>query len=185
MGREVRMVPPNWEHPEYMAHGLRGGPEMRLQPMFDSSYEAASREWIEEFIKWHVAKEYPDYASEEDKKLPYWDWGGPPPNEKYYRPWKDEDATWFQVWETVSEGTPVTPPFETQLELIEYLVANGDYWDQSRGSGPWSRENAESFVGTGWAPSFVVTSKCVFDGAKHAAEIETAIGVKKEASGNE
>lgn len=62
---------------------------------------------------------------------------------------------WWQVWETVSEGSPVTPAFATREELIDYLVANGDAWDQKRGDGGWSRENAESFVGDGWAPSLI------------------------------
>jgi hypothetical protein len=66
--------------------------------------------------------------------------------------------TWFQVYETVSEGTPVTPPFATKEELVDYLVANGDFWDQHRGDGGWSRENAEAFVGAGFAMSLVVNT---------------------------
>jgi hypothetical protein len=77
-----------------------------------------------------------------------------------------QEMTWYQVYETVSEGTPVTPPFETQSELVEYLVANGDFWDQrcrKEGSSimecaPWSRKQAEAFVyGPGWAPSLIST----------------------------
>ena len=83
--------------------------------------------------------------------------------------------TWWQVYETVSEGTPVTPPFETQEELVEYLVANGDFWDQSRrakgGSsmpcGPWPREQAKKFVlGRGWAPSLIVDAKGIRTGVQ-------------------
>lgn len=81
---------------------------------------------------------------------------GRPPDPDYYRPWKDEDATWFQVWETVSEGTPVTPPFATKEELVDYLATKGDFWDQRRGDGPWVRTNAEAFVGSGWAPTLMV-----------------------------
>lgn len=68
-------------------------------------------------------------------------------------------GTGWQVWETVSEGSPVTPVFETADELIEYLVKNGDEWDQRRAargdtrSLP-SREAVEKFVkGCGWVPS--------------------------------
>jgi hypothetical protein len=32
----------------------------------------------------------------------------PPPDHP-----KGKEATWFQAWETVTEGTPVTPPFAT------------------------------------------------------------------------
>lgn len=68
------------------------------------------------------------------------------------------DGLWWQVWETVSEGSPVTPAFATDVELVDYLVTNGDAWDQSRGDGGWKRENAEKFVGVGWAPSAMVVS---------------------------
>lgn len=180
MGREVRMVPPNWEHPKYVGHGIQG-PEMRLRPMHDRRYEDAAKEWIEGFIKWHVEKEYPDYADLEDKVMPYWDWSGPPPEKQYYRPWKDEEATWFQVWETVSEGTPVTPPFATKEELVDYLVAHGDTWDQKRGDAPWTRENAEAFVGAGWAPSFVIAGGKVMKGGEQAAEIDAELKTRRKA----
>lgn len=63
---------------------------------------------------------------------------------------------WWQVWETVSEGSPVTPAFATDIELIAYLVVRGDAWDQKRGDGGWTRNNAESFVKSGWSMSGVM-----------------------------
>jgi hypothetical protein len=63
---------------------------------------------------------------------------------------------WWQVWETVSEGSPVTPAFATAEELIGYLVAKGDAWDQKRGSGGWERKNAESFVKAGFSFSLTI-----------------------------
>ena len=90
--------------------------------------------------------------------------------------------TWWQVYETVSEGTPVTPPFETREELVEYLVANGDFWDQKRRTEgrssmpcePWPRKQAESFVfGSGWSPSLVVANGRVMSGVE-AIHGETA-----------
>mgnify|MGYP001013563247 CR=1 FL=1 len=152
MGREVRRVPPNWQHPRQC-----GWDDGRLQPMFDQTFATAAAEWKAEFAKWE-AGERPDYCSEESAALQYWEWSGAPPKREYYRPWEDDEATWFQVWETVSEGTPVTPPFATTQELADYLVENGDFWDQKRGDGGWLRDNAEKFVTAGWAPSFVVTA---------------------------
>ena len=95
---------------------------------------------------------------------PYWQVAAHP---LYHFEWADgiRKATWWQVYETVSEGTPVSPPFATPDELIDYLVAHGDFWDQQRrergdtimNNDPWSREQAEAFVrGPGWAPSMVV-----------------------------
>lgn len=180
MGRELRMVPPNWNHPQVM----RGNYEMRYQPMYNSTFEEAAAEWKEEFLKWN-AGERPDYytVDEENPNPEYWEYNGGPPDRAYYKPWKDGDATWFQVWETVSEGTPVTPPFATKEELIDYLVANGDFWDQSRrkdrASGrdvcmncdPWSRKQAEAFVnGPGWAPSLVMDSSGMRSGVEALAD---------------
>lgn len=69
---------------------------------------------------------------------------------KYYRPaWTEEIATWYQVYETVSSGTPITPPFETKEQLAYHLYTKGTSWDDR----PWSREAAMSFVEEGWLPS--------------------------------
>jgi hypothetical protein len=166
MGRELRMVPANWDHPKTEQ---RNG-QIGFQPMYDQSFQCAAAEWKENLAKWE-AGERPSYyiVDEENPEPEYWEYAGDPPDRAYFRPWKDEEAVWFQVWETVSEGTPVTPPFETKEELIDYLVANGDFWDQSRredrargrhvgmNCDPWSRKQAEAFVnGPGWAPSMVV-----------------------------
>lgn len=127
-----------------------------------AEYQAWLAGGHDEVIARHGEAEYP-------KNEPYrsfCEYHGAPPDPEYYRPdWKPEDCTWWQVWETVSEGTPVTPPFATKDELVDYLVANGDFWDQSRrregcttmNCEPWSRKAAESFVhGSGWAPSMVI-----------------------------
>jgi hypothetical protein len=152
MGREIRKVPANWDHPKQANHY-----DGRLQPMFKETFAEAAAEWKAAFAAWERG-EHPDYCSGESRDLEYWEYNGEPPERAYYRPWQDHEATWFQVWETVSEGTPVTPPFATAAELIDYLATNGDFWDQRRGAGPWNREAAEKFVGMGWAPSMMVMS---------------------------
>lgn len=68
----------------------------------------------------------------------------------------------WQVWETVSEGSPITPVFPTREALIDYLVEGGDRWDRKRGSGGWSRENAEQFVSDAWAPSLITAGGKVY-----------------------
>lgn len=184
MGRELRMVPPNWSHPEVERHNGQIG----FQPMFDSRFEDAAKEWKEDLAKWEAGERPSYYTVDPENPNPeFWEYNGEPPERRFYRPWKDDEATWFQVWETVSEGTPVTPPFETKEELIEYLVANGDFWDQSRrkerASGrnmfgincdPWSRKSAEAFVnGPGWAPSMVADASGVRSGVEAMAEEST------------
>ena len=48
----------------------------------------------------------------------------------------------WQVWETVSEGSPISPVFGTKEELIAYLVETG-----------YSQIAAEKFCDAGWVPS--------------------------------
>jgi hypothetical protein len=72
--------------------------------------------------------------------------------------WKDEEppvGEGWQIWETVSEGSPITPVFPTREGLIAYLIEGGDGWDRKRGAGGWTPENAESFVAAQWAPSMI------------------------------
>lgn len=165
MGREIRRVPANWEHPRYTEENAPSNPFRIIvgeyMPMFDRSYSEAIVEWIKNHHLWEEGK-HPDQISGSGKEHRYYaSWGGSPPDVDYYRPdWKPDDATWYQVYQTVSEGTPVSPPFATQDELIEYLVANGDFWDEKRGHGGWKREVADKFVkDVGWAPSMVSSPK--------------------------
>jgi len=149
MGREIRRVPPNWEHPKK--------DDGQYQCLLDEEYETAANIWLADCIAWadgtHIeCKEYKEECPF------YWDYAGSAPKEEYYRPVFTEEPTWVQVYETVSEGTPVTPPFETKEELVEYLVENGDYWDQRRGDGGWNRESAEGFVKTEWAMSGMINT---------------------------
>jgi hypothetical protein len=52
-------------------------------------------------------------------------WEGGPPRPDSYRPAFESAPTAFQVYETVSEGTPISPVFETRDELIDWLVNDG------------------------------------------------------------
>jgi hypothetical protein len=82
-----------------------------------------------------------------------------------------DDLGWC-LYETVSEGTPVTPVFETAEELIEHLVLAGEDWGQE----PYRREAAERLVGTGSSfGSFVsLGDGRVLDGARDFDTIEEA-----------
>ncbi len=177
MGREIRRVPPNWQHPktERPNHRL-GRMEECYQALYDRPYSQAIGEWIEQHQLWEAGK-HPDQLDGSGKTHRYYaQWGGNAPSVEYCRPeWKPEEMTWWQVYETVSEGTPVTPPCETREELVEYLVANGDFWDQKRrlegnsmmACEPWPRKQAESFIfGSGYAPSLVVTNGVVMGGVE-------------------
>jgi hypothetical protein len=123
--------------------------------MFDQNFADAAAEWKAGYAEWERG-ERSDYCDAESRDLEFWEWHGGPPDRTYYRPWADSEATWYQLWETVSEGTPISPPFETKEELADYLAENGDFWDQKRGEGGWGTERARAFVDSGWAPSMAV-----------------------------
>ena len=156
MGREIRRVPPNWEHPltsaaDVREHGLPAWRAGEYWPMFDETFDEAADEWEGGLQAW-IARVHPDQIKDPDwtKTRRYWESAGGPPDRTYYRPAFIAEPTWYQVYETVSEGTPVSPPFETPEELVDYLAANGDFWAQKRGTPPPSREAAEAFVRDGF-----------------------------------
>ncbi len=97
------------------------------------------------------------WASEEQKKT-YESW----------RPIDPPTGDGWQLWETVSEGSPVSPVFSTADELIEWMVENGD-----GGSGSSvSREAAEAFVrGPGWVPSAVGIGTSLKSGVEACADL--------------
>ncbi len=137
MGREVRKVPPDWQHPK----DKKGN----YIPCYDQDYTSACKKWYEGVM---------DFVPNEDYKW-YHEYAGDPPDEERYRSrkWIKTEATHFQLYENVSEGTPVTPIFSTKEELINYLVKNGTYWDMGRG---WNRESAERTVKDEYCPSMIM-----------------------------
>jgi len=160
MGREIRRVPLDWKHPQQdpcpHAPACRAG---CYQPLRDQDYDTAARVWLQGLQDWEADKDG-ERSRERSRVMGvryFWDWDGMPPDKTYYRPaWTPEQATAYQMYETESEGTPVTPVFATKAELVDYLVTHGDFWDQERGDGGWSRANAERFVERGHALSMTV-----------------------------
>ena len=72
-------------------------------------------------------------------------------NEDYYRPeWKPEEMTHYQLYETVSEGTPISPVFSSLDQLEDWMVTNGDPVH-----GAISRRAAREFCKSGYAPSMM------------------------------
>lgn len=83
-----------------------------------------------------------------------------------------EDELGWCLYETVSEGTPVTPVFATVEELVEHLATVGEDWDQK----PYRREAAERLVASGSSfGSFVTVDGRVLDGAKDLDVLEEVL----------
>jgi len=162
MGREIRRVPKDWQHPmQDCPHSpWNGGCSIsKLNsgkcycPIYDEDFDTALEEWVSGYELWKNGK-HEDQENGYDGS--YWDHYGKPPRPDLYREkWKEEPLC-YQMYETVSEGTPVSPVFETKAELVEYLVRHGDYWDQGRGDGGWDRKSAEGFVDREWVMSGMI-----------------------------
>lgn len=116
MGREIRRVPRGWQHPRK--------PDGRYQPLFDETYAEAAEEWCRNFEAWRAGT-HERWADRHEDYPYYWDWDSKPPNEDYYRPAFAGEPTCYQIYETVSEGTPVSPVFETLDELEVWLINQG------------------------------------------------------------
>ena len=121
MGREVRRVPADWQHPR--------DKDGCYLPLYDEDYDTAARKWLDECMLWDRG-EHPDQSAEWAKDLAqkyqfYWDWGSSPPDKDYYRPaWPEQSRTHLQMYENTSEGTPISPVMETAEELAHWLADN-------------------------------------------------------------
>ena len=165
MGREIRRVPEGWEHPRYTHENVPVGLSSRIggyMPLLDEPFTEAMREWVDAWEAWERG-ERPDYCSDKNRDMDFWEWDGGPPDPGYHRPqWSDDEATHFQYYETVSEGTPLSPPMPSLEALADWLCSNLDEW----GKGPMSREAAEAFCKSGWAPSMVMKGGHIAMGAE-------------------
>lgn len=95
------------------------------------------------------------------------------PKPSHYMPVFDvpEDDLGWCLYETVSEGTPVTPVFATAAELIDHLATVGQDWDQV----PLRRASAEAIVNRGGTlGSMVVVGGTVLNSTTDADILETS-----------
>lgn len=80
-----------------------------------------------------------------------------------YEAWESEDppeGDGYQIWETVSEGSPISPVFATPEELAKHMTTTR--WGADKGT---SYESWLKFItGPGWAPSLIVDNGVVMDG---------------------
>lgn len=126
MGREVRRVLPNWEHPKN-EHG-------HYIPLFDGmGYYAAVRRWIEETEEYLAGPSdldpkaarnfHEDCLRDRDgRNRDIVDWHNDIPSVTAYTTVvSPEEATWWQYYESTTEGTPISPAFETPEELVDWL----------------------------------------------------------------
>ena len=103
MGRELRRVPKDWEHPQDSTG--------RYTPLMQN-YGVALEQFVVD-IEEKGLGEALDY------------WGGGPQTDKYMPDWTWDEAPYFMMYEDTSEGTPISPAFETIEELAHWLADTG------------------------------------------------------------
>lgn len=152
MGREIRRVPKDWNHPKN-----RDG---HFVPLYDDDYETACQEWWNKALAWQSAENTDDAK---DENPWYWDWDGMPPDKELYRPTFEAAADSYQIYETVSEGTPVSPVFDSQEVMIEWMTSPIDrHSEWNRGMSDWQSmqgmtpEQARTFCENGSSFSMMV-----------------------------
>jgi hypothetical protein len=154
MGREIRRVPKDWQHPV--------DENGQYIPLYDQDYESVAAQWLDDCRCWEDGT-HGDLEGRPELKQEYphwWDWEGPPPEKEQYRA-VFADAPCYQIYETVSEGTPVSPVFDAPPELVEWLVSQ-----------EYSRTAAENFVNEKWAPSFVMANGKLWNNIESCAILQ-------------
>lgn len=166
MGREVRRVPKDWQHPK--------NEDGHYVPLFGSGFAVRDAEWQEGYEKWQQGL-VRDYATNGWKPKPaeygsarFSDYDGDRPNPDDYMPkWPAEQATHLMMYETCSEGTPISPAFETPEELARWLADNN--------ASAFGRMGAtyEQWLATcrgAWAPSMVIANGRMMSGVEAASQ---------------
>ncbi len=172
MGREVRRVPADWKHPK------KNG---SFVPLFEpgAPIEELQAEWDRECARWE-SREHEDvksvYLDEGREPCSWEEWHGRRPDTADYMPyWPAEEKTHLMMYEDTTEGTPISPAFETPEELARWLVDNKA---SSFGSMTATYEQWLRVAQRGWAPSAAIVvapdgSGVMMSGVAAATELDT------------
>lgn len=147
MGREVRRVPMNWEHPRdergtYIP--LREGYSSRL-----ADWSAARGLWAGDTVSF----------------VAYY--GECPDALEYMPEWSDEEAIGWQMYEDTSDGTPISPVMESPEALARWLDDNNAsaFGDMTATYAGWLQ-----MIYRGWAPSMVMANGVISSGVEYTAQ---------------
>ena len=145
MGREIRRVPVDFEHPTEEQE-LPGGQSKRIfKPCFAEAFATANARWDREEAQWRAGR-HPNQEPGRETPDSYAEWAGEAPNPDDYLPeeFDPETATGWCLYEVVTEGTPITPVFESAAALIDYLATEGTRFGETL-----TRAQAEAMVALG------------------------------------
>lgn len=133
--REIRKVPPNWEHPRVIS-GISGVPV--FVPLFSGEYyQERLEEYNESLQRWNNG-EYAEFITGASRFMTAEQYlGGPPKLNDHMPIWPPEEATHFMYYETCSEGTPISPAFATIEELAKWLEQHPKETDNDLSYDEW------------------------------------------------
>jgi len=116
-------VPKDWQHPKRK--------DKRFIPLYEGPFSKCLAEWRESAGKWALgfrkswSKDGDKWKPIEDqyRNMSFEEWDGQMPVADDYMPeWPEHEKTHLMMYETTSEGTPISPAFETPEELARWLA---------------------------------------------------------------
>lgn len=139
MGREVRRVPKDWEHP------------MRENGRYIPLLSGYAKDAVE-FLK---------IANTEGLQEAVEYFGCCPNKENYMPEWSSDEAQYYMMYENTSEGTPISPAFKTAEKLARWLTKNdvSSFADQTATYESWLR-----VANGGYACSAIVRNGVIENG---------------------
>lgn len=131
MGREVRRVPKDWQHPK--------DENGHYRPLYEG-YAGAKLD-------------FEKTQAEKGLQAAIEDWGSVPDQNDYMPDWPESEKTHWQMYESVTEGTPISPVMESPGALAHWLADNQGDAGAGRTA---SYEQWLSTIRRGFAPSMGV-----------------------------
>ena len=135
MGRELKRVPLDFD---YMKERVWYGYYLSL-----TTCKSTNREYCEQCKKMAQIKNIPMT----DRGCPDWDRYLEEPLSKLKELLEVPNGEGYQLWETTSEGSPISPVFETLDELCEWCEDNATTFAHSKANKEkWKQMLSENFV---------------------------------------
>jgi hypothetical protein len=125
---------------------------------------ALQKRWDTDEAAWlagtsDVFKRHPDMRG-----TPFSEWEGLRPDPADYMPnWPENERTHFQMYEDTTEGTPISPVFETPEELARWLADTGA---SAFGKMTADYEHWLRICLGGWAPIMVIAGGKMMSGVQ-------------------
>lgn len=86
-----------------------------------------------------------------------------------WEPTEPPEGPGYQIWQTVSEGGPISPVFATPEELARWMSTPGNGWNDK---GTTYETWLKFIIGPGWAPSFAGSAAGIQSGVEFVTSRE-------------